>query len=384
MLEVVLAFTLLASLGALLVSVAVLRRIRPVEPPDFSGLTGRCEAIERAQERVERSVREEIARNRGEQAQSSKDLADSLLRQLGEVRTTVDARLQALQDDNGRKLELMRQTVDEKLQGTLEKRLGESFQLVSHRLEQVHKGLGEMQTLAAGVGDLKRVLSNVKLRGTWGEVQLGAILEQIVPGHYEKNVAIGEGRVEFAIRLPGNGSGSVWIPIDSKYPHEDYQRLVEASERSDTEGAEGAAKELERNVRLCAKTIAEKYIRPPHTTDFALLFLPTEGLYSEVLRRPGLAEHLQVNCRVVLAGPTTFAGILNSLRMGFQTLAIQQKSSEVWDVLAGVKGEFGKYGEMLDRIRKKLDEASTSVEDATRKNKTIEKRLRDLGNPLLN
>jgi DNA recombination protein RmuC len=309
-------------------------------------------------------------------------LTESNQQKLDGLKDTVEARLKALQDDNTKQLDQMRATVDEKLQGTLEKRLGESFRLVSERLEQVFRGLGEMQNLATGVGDLKKVLTNVKTRGTWGEVQLGAMLEQVLPpDQYAKNVATkGEGeRVEYAIKLPGRGDDKdevVWLPIDAKFPVEDYQRLVDAQEKADPDAAEQAAKQLESRIKLCAKDICEKYIAAPRTTDFGILFLPTEGLFAEVIRRTGLPEFVQRECRVVIAGPTTLWSILNSLQMGFRTLAIQKRSSEVWNVLGAVKTEFGKFGSLLDGVKKKLDSASTTIEDAARKSRSIERRLR--------
>jgi DNA recombination protein RmuC len=295
------------------------------------------------------------------------------------IRAALDQKLASIQADNAAKLDQMRLTVDEKLQSTLETRLGESFRLVSERLEQVHKGLGEMQNLAAGVGDLKRVLGNVTTRGAWGEVQLENLLTQMLaPGQFERNVSptgMGE-RVEFAIKLPGNEAGTVWLPIDAKFPAEAYQRLVMASERGDAAAVELCSKELETVVRACAKTFSTKYLAPPATTDFGILFLATEGLYAEVLRRPGLAESIQETYRVVLAGPTTFAALLNSLQMGFRTLAIQQRSGEVWKVLGEVKTEFGKYSQVLENIRRKLHQATETVEDAAVRTRAIEKRLR--------
>jgi len=298
------------------------------------------------------------------------------------VRHTVDVRLQSLQTDNEKKLEQMRQTVDEKLHATLEQRLGESFKQVAERLEQVHRGLGEMQGLAQGVGDLKRVLSNVKSRGVFGEVQLAVLLEQVFTiEQYAVNVATVPGsneRVEFAIKLPGrNDSGEpVWLPLDAKFPREDYERLLDAQDRADREGAEAAAKALELRVRDEAKTIAAKYLAPPHTTDFAVLFVPTEGLYAELLRRPGLVEALQREHRVSLAGPTTLLAMLNSLHMGFRTLALEKRSSEVWKVLGAVKTEFGKFGEVLAKTKKKLDEASNSIEMAERRTRVMTRELR--------
>jgi DNA recombination protein RmuC len=277
----------------------------------------------------------------------------------------------------------MRQTVDEKLQTTLESRLGESFRLVSERLEAVHKGLGEMQSLASGVGDLKRVLGNVKSRGVWGEVQLAGILEQMLtPDQYEANVVVVPGsneRVEFAIRLPGAGDRPdvpVRLPIDAKFPREDYERLLDAQDRADAEGAAAAGLALERRIRDEARVICQKYVAPPHTTDFALMFLPTEGLYAEVLRRPGLVDALQREQRVVLAGPTTLSAILNSLRMGFRTLAIEQRSSEVWQVLGAVKTEFGKFAGVLEKTRKKLSEATSVIDQADVRTRAIERKLR--------
>jgi DNA recombination protein RmuC len=299
------------------------------------------------------------------------------------LRLTVETRLTAIQADNSAKLEEMRKTVDEKLHATLEQRLGESFKLVSDRLEQVHRGLGEMQTLAAGVGDLKKVLTNVKTRGTWGEVQLAALLDQVLTAEqYASNVATRPGsndRVEFAIRLPGREVGEpVWLPIDAKFPSEDYQRLVDAQERADVVGVEAAGKALETRLKDEARTIREKYIQPPHTTDFAILYLPTEGLYAEALRRPGLAEALQRDQRVSLAGPTTLAAMLNSLQMGFRTLAIEQRSSEVWAVLGAVKTEFSKFGEALAHTKKKLQEASNTIDKAEVRTRAVTRKLKEV------
>jgi len=287
-------------------------------------------------------------------------------RRMQEVRQTVDQRLQAMQADNGLKLEEMRRTVDEKLHATLEQRLGESFKLVSDRLEAVHKGLGEMQTLAAGVGDLKRVLTNVKSRGTWGEVQLARLIQDVMtPDQYASNVKPipgSEAIVEFAIRLPGRSTGAepVWLPIDAKFPKEEYERLMEAYDAADAEGERAAGVALARAIELQARQIATKYVAPPHTTDFAIMFLPTEGLYAEVLRRPGLVDKLQ-GLRVNVAGPSNLAAMLNSLQMGFRTLAIEQRSSEVWQVLRAVKTEFAKFGESLASVKKTLDTASTKL-----------------------
>ena len=288
-----------------------------------------------------------------------------------------------MQSDNATRLEQMRQTVDERLTSTLEQRLGESFKQVSERLEQVHKGLGEMQTLAAGVGDLKQVLTNVKTRGTWGEVQLGMLLEQIMtPEQYEANVACKLGcaeRVEFAIRLPGQPGRDgevVWLPIDAKFPVEDYQRMLDAQDKGDLAGMDAALKALEARIKASAKDIQTKYLDPPRTTDFAIMFLPTEGLYAEVLRRPGLVESLQGNFRVLVTGPTTLGALLNSLQMGFRILTVEKRSSEVWQLLGAVKTQFGQFGGLLEKVHKKLDQASTTIEDAARKSRTIERSLR--------
>lgn len=312
-------------------------------------------------------------------------LGESNEKRMEALRSGVEDKLKAIQQDNTAKLEQMRQTVDEKLQGTLEKRLGESFKLVSDRLEQVYKGLGEMQVLASGVGDLKKVLTNVKTRGTWGEVQLAALLEQVLtPEQYGTNIATKPGsndRVEFAIRLPGRGDNHdevVWLPIDAKFPVEDYQRLVEAQEAADPDAAEAASRQLETRIKQCAADICNKYISAPATTDFGILFLPTEGLFAEVVRRPGLADAVQRDCRVVIAGPTTLWSILNSLQMGFRTLAIQQRSSEVWKVLGAIKTEFGKYGDILAKVQKKLQEASNTIDDAQKRTRVIGRKLRDV------
>ena len=302
-------------------------------------------------------------------------------KKLDEIRQSVEKKLASIQEDNTKKLEEMRITVDEKLHTTLEKRLGESFKLVSERLEQVHKGLGEMQTLVVGVGDLKKVLTNIKTRGTWGEIQLEALVDQILtPEQYEKNVLTkpnSSARVEFAIRLPGrDDSGSpVWLPIDAKFPMEDYQRLIEAQELADIPAIDAAGKALETRIKNEAKLIRDKYIEPPHTTDFAILYLPTEGLYAEVLRRPGLSDYVQRASRVNIAGPTTLAAMLNSLQMGFQTLAIEKRSSEVWTLLGAVKTEFGKFGTALSHTKKKLQEATNSIDDTEKRNRVLTRKL---------
>ncbi|WP_144639195.1 DNA recombination protein RmuC [Bordetella genomosp. 13] len=316
----------------------------------------------------------------GERLQGLVELND---RRMGEVRQTVDQRLQALQADNGQRLEAMRRTVDEQLHATLEQRLGESFRLVSERLEAVHKGLGEMQTLAAGVGDLKRVLTNVKSRGTWGEVQLARLIEDaMTPEQYGRNikpVPDSDAIVEFAIRLPGRApdSAPVWLPIDAKFPKEEYERLIEAQEAADPDGARAAAQALGRAVETQARLIASKYVAPPHTTDFAIMFLPTEGLYAEVLRLPGLHDRLQA-LRVSVAGPGNLAAMLNSLQMGFRTLAIEQRSSEVWQVLRAVKTEFGKFGASLASVRKTLDNASSKIGQTEVRTRAMLRNLRDV------
>jgi len=383
-------------------------------------LIERFQSLDRAQEREERMFREEAARSR-EEAQSAakaqreelnaalQNLGESNLKSIAEIgamlkgqletvstqtgkltesnelrleslRSVVDLRLKQLQEDNSRQIEKMRATVDEKLQGTLEKRLGESFKLVSDRLEQVHHGLGTMQQLASDVGGLQRVLTNVKARGGWGEVQLGAILgEVLAPEQFARNVRTREGsgeNVEFAIRLPGYENGvPVWLPIDAKFPVEDYHRLIAAQESADPVATEQAMKNLEAQLRKSAKEICTKYINPPQTTNFALMFLPTEGLYAEAIRRLGLVEQVQRECNVIFAGPTTLAALLNSLQMGFRTLAIQKSSSEVWSLLATVRSEFGKFGGLLEGVKKKLEQASNQIDDVVRKSRTIEKRL---------
>src|SRR5256714_1394518 len=344
---------------------------------------GKIELLERAQEREEKVFRDELARNREENANAAKSQREELTASLESVRGIVDLRLQELQKDNAQQIERMRATVDEKLQGTLEKRLGESFKLVSERLEKVHQGLGAMQQLASDVGGLQRVLTNVKARGGWGEVQLGALLEQLLTSEqFDRNVQTrdesGE-RVDYAIKLPGEGNGAaVWLPIDAKFPMEDYQRLIMAQESGNSVLTDGAMKDLETQLRKSAKDICAKYINPPKTTDFALMFLPTEGLYAEAIRRVGLVEQVQRDCRVVFAGPTTLAALLNSLQMGFRTLAIQKRSSEVWNLLAGVKTEFGKFGEALSSVKDKLDQAARKMEDVDVRSRATTKKLRDV------
>jgi DNA recombination protein RmuC len=391
---------------------------------DLSSVLNRLDVLEKGNERTERAVKDEIARQREEIAGQSRALREELSaslkhagdstvnslgeigkaqrgqletfssqlnkliesneKKLGDLRNTVETKLAQIQTDNAVKLEEMRKTVDEKLQGALEKRLGESFKLVSDRLEQVHKGLGEMQALAIGVGDLKKVLTNVKTRGTWGEIQLGNLLEQILTAEqYAQNVQTKSNsseRVEFAIKLPGrDGEGNpVWLPIDAKFPKEDYERLMEAADRADAAGVEEASKQLEARIKLDAKNIRDKYLDPPNTTDFGILFLPTEGLYAEVLRRPGLMEILQREFRVVIASPSTLWAYLNSLQMGFRTLAIQKRSSEVWTLLGAVKTEFGKFGEVIEKVQKKIQEAGNAIDSAASKTKTIQRKLKDV------
>lgn len=398
--------------------------LRASRRQDHEENQARFTALEAAQEkglvRLERELREELARgrredaeeafrDREERAQSATLLGQAVTTQVGQygtlqaerleafarelnrfslglderferLRLAVEARLTAIQADNASKLEEMRRTVDEKLHATLEQRLGESFKLVSERLEQVHRGLGEMQNLAAGVGDLKRVLTNVKTRGTWGEVQLSALLEQLLTAdQFAANVATRPGsseRVDFAIRLPGKDDGAiVWLPIDAKFPIEDYQRLIDALEPV---AIEEAARAIEIRLKNEAKSLREKYVAPPHTTDFAVLYLPIEGLYAEALRRPGLAEALQRDFRVTLAGPTTLAAMLNSLQMGFRTLAIEQRSAEVWSVLGAVKTEFSRFGEALAHTRKKLDEASNSISKAEVRTRQLSRKLKEV------
>lgn len=407
--------TLAAVLLAVLLLVVLLLRTQRGVSTDLSPMLGDLrddvrEDTARGLERLERELRAELAEtaraNRGEagqhmlrfqqtlstqltsiatvQQQQLAQMSESNDRRLAEVRATLEQKLRDIEANNAAKLEEMRRTVDEKLHATLEQRLGESFKLVSDRLEQVHRGLGEMQRLAQGVGDLKRVLTNVKSRGTWGEVQLEMLLEQMLtPDQYGKNVETvrnSGARVEFAIRLPGRdtGNGPVWLPIDAKFPKEQYERLIDAQDRGDVEGVNAASRELEVAVRREAQAIAEKYLSPPATTDFAILFLPTEGLYAEVLRRPGLTDVLQRDFRVTVAGPTTLTALLNSLQMGFRTLALEKRSSEVWEVLGAVKTEFGKFGEVLARTRDTLVRAARNIEQAEVRTRQMERKLRNV------
>ncbi|HEY1077931.1 MAG TPA: DNA recombination protein RmuC [Fontimonas sp.] len=392
--------------------------------PDDSALTDGLRSLQMQLERLERSQREDAAQVRQEQAghaaaqrselgsrigQLEQQLATRIeasaaalhqgrseqlaalnafreeqLQRARELREGVEGSLTALRGENAEKLEQMRRTVDEKLHETLERRLGESFQQVSERLEQVHKGLGEMQVLATGVGDLKKVLSNVKSRGGWGEVQLEALLEQTLTAEqFSRQVATRPGSretVDCAIRLPGRGDhdAPVWLPIDAKFPIEDYERLIDAQERADLDAIKACGMQLERAVRLQAKSISDKYIAPPNTTDFAVLFLPNEGLYAEVIRRPGLVDNLQREQHIVVAGPTTLTALLSSLQMGFRTLAIEKRSSEVWQVLGAVKTEFGKFGDVLDKVRKKLDEATNQLDATGVRTRAITRQLKSV------
>ena len=341
-------------------------------------------------EAARRELREELRSARDESRASARELREEVTKSidatqssLDRVRATLDQRVRELQEGNERKLDEMRRTVDEKLHDTLEKRLGESFKLVSDRLDTVHKGLGEMQHLATGVGDLKRVLTNVKARGTWAEVQLGAILEQVLtPDQYDKNVCIRPDtaeRVEFAVRLPGpldDPASCVWLPIDSKFPQEDWLRLQDASDQGDVPAVQAASDALIRTVRGSAKEIHDKYVHPPASTDFAIMFLATEGLFAEVLRHPSVVSDLQQQYRVVVAGPTTLAAILTSLRMGFQTLVVEQRAAEVWRVLGAVKTEFGKFGDVLDKVQRQLNTASRTIEETGQRSRAMEKKLR--------
>ena len=341
-------------------------------------------------EAARRELRDELRSARDEARGSARELREEVTKSidatqasLDRVRGTLDQRVRELQEGNERKLDEMRRTVDEKLHDTLEKRLGESFKLVSDRLDTVHKGLGEMQQLATGVGDLKRVLTNVKARGTWAEVQLGAILEQVLtPDQFSKNVSIRPDtaeRVEFAVRLPGpldDPASCVWLPIDSKFPQEDWLRLQDASDHGDVPGVQAASDALIRTVRGSAKEIHDKYVHPPASTDFAIMFLATEGLFAEVLRHPSVVSDLQQQYRVVVAGPTTLAAILTSLRMGFQTLVVEQRAAEVWRVLGAVKTEFGKFGDVLDKVQRQLTTASRTIEETGQRSRAMEKKLR--------
>lgn len=365
--------------GALVLLALLLRR-------SYGGGGGRVEGTIRDEFRMAREESARAARElREEVAGTQRSTTESLIRTLGELREAVDVRLKEIRESSEKKLDQMRETVDEKLQSTLEKRIGESFKQVSDQLEKVYRGLGEMQNLADGVGDLKRVLSNVKTRGTFGEIQLGAILEQIMtPEQYESNVTTKAGsseRVEFAIRLPGpdeDPKACIWLPIDAKFPQEDYLRLVDAAERGDPAGVQQYAKELALATRRSAKDIQDKYLDPPNTTDFAIMFMPTEGLYAEILRQPGLCEQLQREHRVVVAGPTTLSAVLSSLRMGFRTLAIEKRSSEVWRVLSAVKTEFGKFGSVMKKLKKQLAAASNTIDETSKRTRVMSQKLREV------
>lgn len=424
------AALLLGGVNVILLLVLILRR--PLRPHDVASRGEVQQLVDRHSERLERELRNEISNSwrhgRQELLQTlgtfqrtltqqsaeatrtqntqidafgqqlallQKTLADTLAtqlqavgegnaRRLGEVRGTLETQLRLMQESNAAKLDEMRRTVDEKLQATLETRLGESFRQVADRLEQVHKGLGEMHTLAQGVGDLKHLLSNVKTRGMFGEAQLAALLEQVfAPEQYvaqQVTRPATKNAVDFAIRLPGRGEDGapVWLPIDAKFPNEDYERLLDAQQRADALAAEAAAKALEARIRLEARSIAEKYVEPPHTTDFAILFLPTEGLYAEVLRRPGLMEALQREHRVTLAGPTTLLAMLNSLQMGFRTLALERRSSEVWQVLGAVKTEFGKFGDVLTRVKEQTQTVLNTLDKAQTRSNVMNRALRQV------
>ena len=405
-------YALLAADGLFLVLLVALLFKSSSRP--LAAIDHRLEGMETLQERLERTLREDGPRDREELNRSLRDVSESLLGRLAEnmslqkdqweifsrqltdlaaqsvqkldrINESVALQLRHLQEDQRRQLEAIRATVDEKLQDTLEKRLGESFRLVSERLETVQKGLGEMQTLAAGVGDLKKVLTNIKTRGTFGEIRLGTLLEEILsPDQYAANVATqpdSDHRVEFAVRMPGRHDDPrqvVWLPLDAKFPQEDHLRLLEAQEQGNTGQVEEASRQLERTLRDMAKSIRDKYLAPPHTTDFAIMFLPTESLYAEVLRRDGLFAQLQREFRVVITGPTTLAALLNSLQMGFRTLAIERRSSEVWELLGAVKTEFANFGGILEKTRKKIMEAGNTIEKAAVRSRAIERRLRDV------
>lgn len=367
----------------------LVRQIESLEKTTRAEIVKNREELFNILTRLNESLMVRMHENAGMQITQLESFANQLrtLTQMNEsrlenMRETIERHLTSLQEDNSAKLKEIRQTVDEKLNNTLEKRLGESFKMVSERLEMVHKGLGEMRSLASGVGDLKRVLTNVKTRGIWGEISLGNLLEQILTKEqYAQNVATKPGsneRVEFALKLPGRDkdSGTIWLPIDAKFPQEDYQRLLDAQEQANSVLAEEAGKALEARVKAEAKDIVEKYVLVPYTTEFAIMFLPTEGLYAEVLRRPGLCEHLMSSYRVIVTGPTTLAALLNSLQIGFRTLAIEKRSSEVWALLGAVKTEFGKFGDLLVKTHKKLQEASHSIDTAVKKSRTIERKLK--------
>jgi DNA recombination protein RmuC len=419
------SFLMIAILLALTALILLILWVKARLEVPITRLQNNFAALENRQDRLEKVIKDEVTRNRQETADGARlarqELAnglkyssDSLLQRITEnarlqrdqldsfskqlmgltklneekleaMRKSMETQLGRLQEDNSKKLEQMRATVEEKLQSTLEKRLGDSFKQVSERLEQVYKGLGEMRHLASGVGDLKKVLTNVRTRGTWGEIRLSHILEQILtPDQYDVNVATkkdGSERVEFAVKLPGQEADKekvVWMPIDSKFPQEDYQRLLDAQEIADKESADKFIKQLEMRIKAEAKSIREKYIDPPATTDFGIMFLPVEGLYAEVLRLPGLCDFLQREYRIVVTGPTTLAALLNSLQMGFRTLAVEKRSSEVWELLGAVKSEFGRFGDVLSKTKKKLQEASNSIDKAETRTRAIERQLKNV------
>ena len=425
LIAIVVVLVVLAALAAMiLVRVVALGRERDLAARDAAELRGRFDALARGIADHERDVRGDLAGSRNDASAAAaalrQEVAGAVARfaetnaqlhnaaanaqaaelkafgerpaQLGQategrleaLRRTLEERLDHLRSDNLQKLEQMRQTVDEKLQATLEQRLGASFRQVSERLEQVHRGLGEMQSLATGVGDLKRVLTNVKSRGNWGEVQLGALLADMLPPHqYAQNIATRPGsdeRVEYAVRFPGRDDEGTacWLPIDAKFPLEDWQRLQDAIERADPEAVEASRRALEQFFKAQAKKIRDKYIESPHTTDFAILFVPTEGLFGEALSRPGLQDALQRDYRVTLAGPTTLVAFLNSLQLGFRTLAIEKRSTEVWRVLGAVKTEFTRFGEILAKTKDRLDQVGKTLDEAGRKSTTIARKLRDV------
>ena len=415
---------LIAVAVATLLRLVALARERDAAARDAAELRGRLEAIGRGIADHERDVRTDLAIARNEAAGAGsalrQELADGMARQLqgsaqqltamttlqqnqlkafGEriaqltqssearleaLRATLEQRLDLLREENAQKLEQMRATVDEKLHATLEQRLDASFRQVSERLEQVHRGLGEMQTLATGVGDLKRVLTNVRSRGTWGEVQLGTLLaDYLSPGQYARNVATRPGsneRVEYAVKFPGRSEDGApcWLPIDAKFPLEDWQRLQDAIERADADAVDASRRALDQFFKVQARMIRDKYIEAPHTTDFAIMFVPTEGLFAEAVARPGLADTLQREFRVTLAGPTNLVAMLNSLQLGFRTLAIERRSTEVWRVLGAVKTEFGRFGELLAKTKDRLDQVGKTLDEAGRKSTTIARKLRDV------
>ena len=405
MADILLPVLALAAATSLVLLVLVLRRLAGRQGDPTQVLREELRAAREESSRNSRSLREELAGGQAKNletvsthlvglAEIQKNQISGMTRQLREltesnqatldrIRTTLDSRVRELQEDNRKRLEEMRKTVDEKLETTLEKRLGESFKLVSDRLEKVHQGLGEMQSLAAGVGDLKRVLTNVKARGTWAEVQLGALLEQMLtPDQFARNVQTRQGSremVEYAVCLPGRsddpGTG-VWLPIDSKFPQEDYLRLQEAADAGDADAVQKAVSALLRTVKASAREIHDKYLEPPATTDFAIMYRATEGLYAEILRQPGLVEDLQQSFRIVVAGPTTLAAILSSLRLGFQTLAIEERASEVWAVLSAVKAEFGKFGKVLEKMKKQVGTVFRTLEETETRTRAMKNRLK--------